>query len=270
MPTIVVLVKNVPDTWSEKSLEADYTLLRDSSDSSVDNVIDEVNQYAVEQALRIKESDPEAGYRVVVLSAGPEDADRALRTALAMGADDALHLCDERMAGSDVLGTAWALTSAIRTIEDVQLVITGAASSDGATGAVPGIIAEYLPAAALTHLKSVSVSGGVVRGVRETSAGQWELEADLPAVISVGEQADKPRYPNFKGLAAAKKATITRLQLENIGVLENQVGLAHAATAVTAADTRESRGTGTIVRDNDPAVTAAAIADFLDERSLLK
>ena len=106
MPTIVALVKNVPDTWSTKKLSEDHTLDRDA----VDEVLDEVNEYSVEAALRLRESDPDAGWRVVALTVGPAGADEALRRAIAMGADDAVHVLDDALAGSDVLGTAWTLS----------------------------------------------------------------------------------------------------------------------------------------------------------------
>ncbi|MEJ5998682.1 electron transfer flavoprotein subunit beta/FixA family protein [Corynebacterium sp. H130] len=241
MPAIVVLVKNVPDTWSVKTLNSDFTLHRDG----VDEVIDEINEYAVEQALRIKEANPE--FEVVALSAGPSRAQEALRKALAMGADRAVLLSDDALAGSDVLGTAWALTNAINAVGDVQLIIAGNASSDGSMGALPGIIAEYRQIPSMTNLTSVSVAGGVVSGVKEAPEGSYQLQAALPALISVTEKTDKPRFPNFKGIMAAKKAEITMLDLAAIGVAPENVGLAHASTAVTAASERPARNGGEMV-----------------------
>ena len=138
MPAIVVLVKHVPDTWSQKALEEDNTLDR----VNVDSVIDEINEYAMEQALQLRDDNPDAAYRVIALTMGPAGADETLRKALAMGADDAVHVLDEAIAGSDLLGTAWVLTNAINTIADVALVVAGNASSDGAMGALPGVLAE--------------------------------------------------------------------------------------------------------------------------------
>lgn len=241
MPAIVVLVKNVPDTWSVKTLNSDFTLHRDG----VDEVIDEINEYAVEQALRIKEANPE--FEVVALSAGPSRAQEALRKALAMGADRAVLLSDDALAGSDVLGTAWALTNAINAVGDVQLIIAGNASSDGSMGALPGIIAEYRQIPSMTNLTSVSVAGGVVSGVKEAPEGSYQLQAALPALISVTEKTDKPRFPNFKGIMAAKKAEITMLDLAAIGVAPENVGLSHASTAVTAASERPARNGGEMV-----------------------
>ncbi|WP_460490841.1 electron transfer flavoprotein subunit beta/FixA family protein, partial [Corynebacterium nasicanis] len=231
MPAIVVLVKHVPDTWSRKALEADHTLDR----VNVDSVIDEINEFAMEQALQLRDDHPEAGYRVIALTMGPDGADEALRKALAMGADDAIHLRDEALAGSDLLGTTWALSNAINTVEDVALIVAGNASSDGAMGALPGMLAEYRLLPALTGVRSVALDGQTITAVRESAAGRHELSAQLPAIISVTDKAPKPRFPNFKGLMAAKKHEITVLDIAAVGVDAAQVGLAHSATAVTAA-----------------------------------
>ncbi|MCX7444559.1 electron transfer flavoprotein subunit beta/FixA family protein [Corynebacterium sp. P7003] len=271
MPTIVVLVKHVPDTWSQKKLSGDFTLDRDN----VDEVIDEINEYAVEQALKIREADAEAGWRVVALTAGTGRAEEALRKALAMGVDDAVLLSDEGIAGSDLPGTAWSLTCGIDAamsalgLDELKLIVTGNRSSDGLMGGMAGILSEYRTIPALTHLRSATVNAaeGTVTGVRETPKGEFELAAALPAVISVTDQADRPRFPNFKGIMAAKKAQITRLSLADTAASPEQVGGSHAATAVTAATERPERGQGEIIRDNGRA--AVAIADFLESRNLI-
>lgn len=264
MPAIVVLVKNVPDTWSTKTLNADFTLNREA----VDNVIDEVNEFAVEKALRLRDENPDLGFHVVALCAGPAGSEEALRKALAMGADQAVLLSDPALAGSDVLGTAWAISNAINQIPDVSLIIAGNASSDGTTGALPGILAEYRNQPALTCCKSVQINAGIVTAVRETQDGDFNLEAPLPAVVTVTDKADKPRFPNFKGIMAAKKAEIVQLDLATIGVAPEQVGLAHAATAVTAAVTKPSREQGEIIRENSETAVEK-IVDFLAAENLI-
>ena len=100
MPAIVVLVKHVPDTWSRKALEGDHTLDR----VNVDSVIDEINEFAMEQALQLRDDNPDAGYRVIALTMGPAGADETLRKALAMGADDAVHVLDDALPAP----TCWA------------------------------------------------------------------------------------------------------------------------------------------------------------------
>ncbi|MCX6479506.1 MAG: electron transfer flavoprotein subunit beta, partial [Mycobacterium sp.] len=149
MTNIVVLIKQVPDTWSERKLsDGDWTLDREAADA----VLDEINERAVEEALLIKEK--EGGESTVtVLTAGPERATEAIRKALSMGADKGVHLLDERLHGSDMVQTGLALARALGTIEAVDLVIAGNEATDGTGGAVPAIIAEYLGLPQLTHMR---------------------------------------------------------------------------------------------------------------------
>ena len=160
MTNIVVLIKQVPDTWSERKLsDGDWTLDREAADA----VLDEINERAVEEALLIKEK--EGGESTVtVLTAGPERATEAIRKALSMGADKGVHLLDERLHGSDMVQTGWALARALGTIEAVDLVIAGNEATDGTGGAVPAIIAEYLGLPQLTHMRTVTVDGGTISG----------------------------------------------------------------------------------------------------------
>src|SRR5699024_10925445 len=179
MPDIVVLVKQVPDTWSERKLtEGDFVLDRDSADA----VLDEINENAVEAALQLKEAH---GGNVTVATIGPDRAVEALRKALSMGADDAVILSDEALAGSDAIQTAWALSTVIDAIGDVDLIVTGNASTDGGTGTVPAILGVYRSLPVLTHMRSIETDGTSVTGERETEDGVHQLKASLPAIVSV-------------------------------------------------------------------------------------
>lgn len=190
MTNIVVLIKQVPDTWSERKLtDGDFTLDREAADA----VLDEINERAVEEALQIREAEGAEG-TVTVLTAGPERATEAIRKALSMGADKAVHILDDGMKGSDVVQTGWALARALGAIEGTELVIAGNESTDGVGGAVPAIIAEYLGLPQLTHLRKLTVEGGKVTGERETDEGVFTLEASLPAVVSVNEKINEPRF----------------------------------------------------------------------------
>src|ERR1700755_1480408 len=226
MTNIVVLIKQVPDTWSERKLsDGDYTLDREAADA----VLDEINERAVEEALQIREREGGDG-SVTVLPAGPERATEAIRKALSMGADKAVHLKDDGLHGSDVIQTGWALARALGTIEGTELVICGNEATDGAGGAVPAIIAEYLALPQLTHLRKLSVDGGKITGERETDDGVFILEASLPAVVGVPEKSHEPRFPSFKGIMAAKKKEVTKLTLAEIGVEADEGGLSHAGS----------------------------------------
>ncbi|MDN5758656.1 MAG: electron transfer flavoprotein subunit beta/FixA family protein [Tomitella sp.] len=238
MPNIVVLIKQVPDTWSERKLtDGDYTLDREAADA----VLDEINERAVEEALQVKESQ---GGEVTVLCAGPDRANEAIRKALSMGADKAVHLNDEAIHGSDGVQTSWALAAAIGQIEGAELIIAGNEATDGRMGAVPAIIAEYLGIPQLTHMRSLTVEDGKVSGERETDEGTFELEAPTPAIISVTEKINEPRFPSFKGIMAAKKKEVQVLTLADVGVDADTVGVANAGTAVTAATPKPPRTAG--------------------------
>ncbi len=245
MTNIVVLIKQVPDTWSERKLsDGDHTLDREAADA----VLDEINERAVEEALQIREREGGEG-SVTVLTAGPERATEAIRKALSMGADKAVHLKDDGLHGSDVIQTGWALARALGTIEGTELVIAGNEATDGVGGAVPAVIAEYLGLPQLTHLRTLSVEGGKVTGERETDDGVFTLEATLPAVVSVNEKINEPRFPSFKGIMAAKKKEVTVLTLAEIGVEGDEVGLANAGSKVLSSTPKPPKTAGEKVAD---------------------
>jgi electron transfer flavoprotein beta subunit len=244
---IVVLVKQVPDTYSERKLRSDGTLDRDATDS----VLDEINERAVEAALQLKEAGvgPGDGSQVTVLTMGPDRATDAIRKALSMGADKAVHLSDEALAGSDAVQTARALAKAIGTVEGVDLVVAGNEASDGRSAAVPAMVADVLGLPALTHAREVTVEGSSVTVKRETDDGITTLTAELPAVVSVGEKINEPRYPSFKGIMAAKKKPVTTLALADAGIDASEVGLAAALTAVTSSQPKPPKSAGEKVTD---------------------
>ncbi|HEU4362691.1 MAG TPA: electron transfer flavoprotein subunit beta/FixA family protein [Mycobacterium sp.] len=263
MTNIVVLIKQVPDTWSERKLsDTDFTLDRDAADA----VLDEINERAVEEALLIKEREGNDS-TVTVLTAGPERAGEAIRKALSMGADKAVHLLDDGMKGSDVVQTAWALARTLGTIEGTDLVIAGNESTDGVGGAVPAIIAEYLGLPQLTHLRKLTVDGGRVTGERETDDGVFTLEASLPAVVSVNEKINEPRFPSFKGIMAAKKKEVTVVTLAEIGVEPDEVGRANAGSTVTASTPKPPKTAGEKVTDEGDGGTK--VAEYLVAQKLI-
>jgi len=263
MTNIVVLIKQVPDTWSERKLtDGDYTLDREAADA----VLDEINERAVEEALLIKEK--EGGESTVtLLTAGPARATEAIRKALSMGADKAVHLLDDGLHGSDVIQTGWALARALGTIEGTDLVIAGNEATDGVGGAVPAVIAEYLGLPQLTHLRKVTVEDGKVTGERETDDGVFTLEASLPAVVSVNEKINEPRFPSFKGIMAAKKKEVTTLTLAEIGVEADEVGVANAGSKVLSATPKPPKTAGEKIADEGEGGTK--IAEYLVAQKLI-
>ena len=263
MTNIVVLIKQVPDTWSERKLsDGDWTLDREAADA----VLDEINERAVEEALLIKEK--EGGESTVtVLTAGPERATEAIRKALSMGADKGVHLLDERLHGSDMVQTGWALARALGTIEGTDLVIAGNEATDGTGGAVPAIIAEYLGLPQLTHMRKITVEGGIISGERETDEGVFTVEASLPAVVSVNEKINEPRFPSFKGIMAAKKKEVATLTLDDIGVGADEVGLANAGSTVMTSTPKPPKTAGEKVSDEGEG--GKKIAEYLVAQKIL-
>ena len=259
---IVALVKQVPDTYSERKLsDSDQTLDREGTEA----VIDEINERAVEAALTLKEANE--GSEVVVLCMGPDRATDAIRKALSMGADSAVHLSDEAIHGSCAVQTAKALSKAIGTVEGWNLIVAGEQASDGQIGAVPAMVADVLGIPALTHVVELNVDGSTVTGKRETDDGVTHLSAELPAVVSIGEKANEPRYPSFKGIMAAKKKPVANLDLAGAGIDASEVGLANALTSVVSAAPKPPKQAGEKVTDEGDG--GAKIAEYLVGQKLI-
>ena len=265
MTNIVVLIKQVPDYGDRRLSDGDFTLDRAGSDA----VLDEINEKAVEEALQIKEREEAAGgsSTVTVLTAGPDKAGEAIRKALSMGADRGVHLLDEGMHGSDMVQTGWALARALGQVEGVELVIAGNAASDGTGGAIPAIIAEYLGLPQLTHMRKIEINGGAITGERETDDGVFTVEATLPAVVSVHEKINEPRFPSFKGIMAAKKKEVQTLTLADIGVEAEEVGLATAISKVASSTPKPPKAAGEKLTDEGDG--GAKIAEYLVGQKLI-
>ncbi len=264
---IVVLVKQVPDTYSERTLNSsDGTLDRAATDA----VLDEINERAIEAALQIKEASD--GSEVTVLTMGPDRATDAIRKALSMGVDKAVHLSDEALRGSCAVQTARALAKAIGSAfpgdgAGFDLVIAGNEASDGRSGAVPAMVADLLGVPALTHAREITVDGTRVVVRRETDEGVTLLTAELPVVISVGEKINEPRYPSFKGIMAAKKKPVVTLSLADAGIDASEVGLANALTTVTSSLPKPPKSAGEKIEDEGDG--GARIAAFLVAQKLI-
>ena len=259
---IVVLVKQVPDTYSERTLSSgDHTLDRDATDA----VLDEIDERALESALQLKEANE--GSEVTVVSMGPDRATDAIRKALSMGADKAVHLSDEALHGTDAIGTTIALATVIGTLGEIDLILAGNEASDGRTGAVPAMIAELLGVPALTHGRELTVEGSTVTVRRETDDGVTVLSAELPAVVSVNEKINEPRYPSFKGIMAAKKKPVTTLTLAEAGIDPDSVGLINAWSSVSEVSTKPPKSGGEKVEDEGDG--GSKIAAFLVGQKLI-
>jgi electron transfer flavoprotein beta subunit len=257
---IVVCMKQVPDTEVERSLKAgDGTLDRES----VDGVINYIDEFAIEEGLRIAEAH---GGEVTIFSMGPDKVTDSIRKALSMGAHKAVHLMDDALAGSDALGTSLAM-AAVLSLVGFDLVICGSESTDARTGVVPAMLAERLGVPQLTLASKVDIAGGEVTIRRLYDDGYSVVTGSLPAVVSVVEKINEPRYPTFKGIMAAKKKPVQTLSLADIGVDAGLVGLANAATRVEDFAARPPRAAGVVVKDEGDG--GARVAGFLIERKFI-
>ena len=250
---IAVCVKYVPDAAADRSFSADHTTDRVGSTG----ILSELDEYAIEEALKIREA---GDAEVIVLTMGPEGAATALKKALQMGADRAVHVSDPSLHGTDAPATSLVLAAAIGKL-DVDLVLCGMASTDAVMGVVPAMIAERLGLPQVTLAAELTVDGETVRIRRDGEEAVEEIEATLPAVVSVTDQINEPRYPSFKGIMAAKKKPVETWSLADLEIAADQVGLDAAWTGVTDVTKRPARTKGTVVTDDGTG--AAQLADFL-------
>ena len=234
MTNIVVLIKQVPDTWSERKLtDGDFTLDREAADA----VLDEINERAVEEALLIKEKEARRPSTVTVLTAGPERATEAIRKALSMGADKAVHLLDDGLHGSDMVQTGWALARALGTIEGIELVIAGNEATDGVGGAVPAIIAEYLGLPQLTHLRKVSRRRRQGhRRARDRRRRVHRSRRRCPRWSASPRRSTSRASRPSRASWPPRRRKSTTLTLAEIGVEADEVGVANAGSKVHRVD----------------------------------
>jgi len=262
---IVVCVKYVPDATADRRFESDNTVDRDG----VDGLLSELDEYAVEQALQIKEkADSPDDVKVIALSVGPEKAVDAVRKALQMGADEGVLVTDEAVAGSDSVATSLVLAKAVEKIGSVDLVVCGMASTDGAMSVIPAMLAERLDLPQVTLASVIETQGDQVRIKRDGDVATEVIGGTLPLVLSVTDQSGEARYPSFKGIMAAKKKPLETYSLGDLGVDAGEVGLSVAWTEVTETNERPPRTAGEIVKDEDGS-GATALVDFLASKKFI-
>lgn len=264
---IIVLVKHVPDAQLDRHLNGeDYTMDR------AESILSELDEYALEAALQLTEAHggKGAGHQVIALSMGPAGAANAIKKSLQIGATEGVHLKDDALAGSDAAATSLALAAAIRHLgsdSPVDLVLAGMASTDGETSLVPAQLAERLDLPQVTFSSELEISDGRIIARRDSDTHYDTVEASLPAVVSVTDQINEPRFPNFKGIIAAKRKTITTLTLADIGLSPSEVGMSGSWTAIEKAEPRPPRTAGTIITDEGDA--GIKLVDFLADQKLL-
>lgn len=260
---IVVCVKYVPDATADRQFESDNTVDR----VGVDGLLSELDEYAVEQALQIKEK---AGddTEVTAVCIGPEKAVDAVRKALQMGADKGIHVVDDAIAGSDAVATSLVLAKAVEKAGPADLIVCGMASTDAVMSVVPAMLAERLDLPQVTLASVVETQGDQVRVKRDGDTATEVIGATMPLVLSVTDQSGEARYPSFKGIMAAKKKPLETWSLSDIGVDAGDVGLSVAWTEVDETTPRPPRTAGEIVKDEDGS-GAAALTEFLASKKFI-
>jgi len=269
---IVVCIKYVPDATADRTFnESDNTTDR----VGVDSLLSELDEYAIEAALKLIEAaaaGAEGGDEstVTVLTVGPDQAADAIKKALQMGAHAGVHVNDEAIRGSDAVATSLILAEALKKIGSTQttdLILTGMASTDGAMGVVPAMLAERLGLPQVTLASELTVEGDLATIRRDGDVASETSSASLPALVSVTDQINEPRYPSFKGIMAAKKKPVQTWSLADLGLDAGSVGVAAAWTKVESFAKRPPRAQGQIVTDEGDGGTK--LAEFLSAQKFL-
>ncbi|GAB3615633.1 electron transfer flavoprotein subunit beta/FixA family protein [Okibacterium endophyticum] len=256
---IVVLVKEVPDTYGERRLDLETGLTVRSADG---NVLDEISERAIEVALSYADTHP--GTDVTLLSMAPEEAVPTIRKGLAMGATAAVLVSDDALSGADLGLTAQVLAAALERI-GYDLVVAGNLSTDGSGGMIAAMVAELLGVPVASSLSTVELDDVAVTGTRDVDGGVQHLSAAYPAVISITEALPDGRFPNFKGIMAAKKKAIEVLSATDLGVVADDP--AAARTIMTTVSEKPPRVAGQKIVDDGDA--GAQLAEFLVQNRLV-
>src|SRR5438105_2846814 len=261
---ICVLVKEVPDAAVDKRINPSTGRL----DRSGEKNLNPFDTHAIEAAMQLKEGGAVEVEEVVAVTMGPESAVRALHKAVSLGADRSVHLSDDALAGSDVNGTGYALAKALQK-ESPDLVLLGQQSDDGECYTIGAVVADHLKRPSLTQVIKMDVSDGGLRCERQAEYGYDTVQVDLPAVISVGDAINEPRYPSLKAIMGAKKKPLESVSASDVQIEADKVGGEHSAAQWVAAKPPPAKAAGEIIEDEDTGETVEKIIAWLDERKLL-
>jgi electron transfer flavoprotein beta subunit len=261
---ICVLVKQVPDAAVTKRIDPNTMRL----DRSGETNLNPFDTHAIEAAMQIKEGGQMDVDEVVAVTMGPDGAVRALHKAVALGADRSVHLSDDALAGSDVCATGYALARVLEA-ESPDLVLLGQQSDDGECYTIGAVVADHLKMPSLTQVIKIDVQDGKLRCERQAEYGYDTVEVELPAVISVGDAINEPRYPSLKAIMGAKKKPLDTKATGDVGIQADRVGEPGSRTAVLALNPPPAKEAGEIIEDEDTNETVSKIVEWLDERKLL-
>ena len=261
---ICVLVKEVPDAAVEKRIDPSTGRL----DRSGEKNLNPFDTHAIEAAMQVKEGGAVPVEEVVAVTMGPDSAVRALHKAVSLGADRSVHLSDASLAGSDVAATGYALAQVLKK-ESPDLVLLGQQSDDGECYTIGAVVADHLQMPSLTQVIKIDVNDGKLRCERQAEYGYDTVEIELPAVISVGDAINEPRYPSLKAIMGAKKKPLDTKATADVGIEADRVGEGGSRTAVLEINPPPAKEAGEIIEDEDTNETVEKIVAWLDERKLL-
>jgi electron transfer flavoprotein beta subunit len=261
---ICVLVKEVPDAAVEKRMDPGSKRL----DRSGEKNLNPFDTHAIEAAMQIKEGGAVEVDEIIAVTMGPESAFRALHKAVSLGADRSVHLTDDALAGSDVAATGYALAKVLES-ESPDLVLLGQQSDDGECYTIGAIVADHLQMPSLTQVIKIDVEGNALICERQAEYGYDTVEVELPAVISVGDAINEPRYPSLKAIMGAKKKQLDTKSTGDVGIEGDRVGEAGSKTEVLGINPPPEKASGQIIEDEDTDETVQQIVAWLEERKLL-
>ena len=261
---ICCLVKEVPDAAVQKRLDPTTKRL----DRSGEKTLNQFDTHGIEAAMQIREGGAVPVDEIVAVTMGPESAQRALHKAVALGADRSVHLSDDSLAGSDVCATGYALAKVLET-EAPDLVLLGQQSDDGECYTIGAVVADHLKMPSLTQVIQMDVDGEKLRCERQAEYGYDTVEIQLPAVISVGDAINEPRYPSLKAIMGAKKKPLDSKSAGDVAIDGDKVGEAGSQTQVLAINPPPAKEAGEVFEDEDTNETVEKIVAWLDERKLI-
>src|SRR3954462_3963060 len=261
---ICVLVKEVPDAAVEKRMDPNTKRL----DRSGEKNLNPFDTHAIEAAMQIREGGQVDVDEIVAVTMGPESAVRALHKAVSLGADRSVHLTDDALAGSDVVATGYALARTLER-ESPDLVLLGQQSDDGECYTIGAVVADYLKMPSLTQVIKMDVAGGKLTCERQAEYGYDTVEGEMPAVISVGDAINEPRYPSLKAIMGAKKKPLDTVGIGDVGIEADRVGEGGSRVVCGEFKAPPEKAGGTIIEDEDTNETVEKILAWLDERKLI-
>ncbi len=261
---ICVLVKEVPDAAVEKRIDPSTGRM----DRSGEKNLNPYDTHAIEAAMQIREGGAAEVDEIVAVTMGPATATRALQKAVSLGADRSLHLSDDALAGSDVAATGYALAKALES-ETPDLVLLGQQSDDGECYTIGAVVADHLRMPSLTQVIKMDISGGALTCERQAEYGYDTVEISLPAVISVGDAINEPRYPSLKAIMGAKKKPLQTVGAGDVGIDTGLVGAGGSRLQCGDFHDPPAKAAGQIIEDEDTDETVAKIVAWLDERKLI-